>query len=140
MPRPKRSELLGFVGGKALFLSLAFGLPLLVHPLWIVLMFYVLIVGIAGVVVSVVFQLAHCVEEAEFPLPQENRVSMENAWAIHQVETTVDFARRTRPDVDSRGKELAAQRTSLRSTAGSEQSGDRGEARRCPDQNLAAQL
>ncbi|HKU74323.1 MAG TPA: acyl-CoA desaturase [Pyrinomonadaceae bacterium] len=96
MPRPKRWELLGFVGGKALFLTLAFGLPLLVHPLWIVLLFYALTVGLAGVVVSVVFQLAHCVEEAEFPLPQKNAGSMENAWAVHQVETTVDFARRSR--------------------------------------------
>ena len=96
MPRPKRWELLGFVGGKALFLTLAFGLPLLVHPLWIVLLFYALTVGLAGVVVSVVFQLAHCVEEAEFPLPQKNAGSMENAWAVHQVETTVDFARRSK--------------------------------------------
>jgi len=96
MPRPKRWELVGFVGGKALFLTLAFGLPLLIHPLWMVLLFYVLTVALAGVVVSVVFQLAHCVEEAEFPLPQENSGSMENAWAVHQVETTLDFARRSR--------------------------------------------
>jgi linoleoyl-CoA desaturase len=96
MPRPKRWELVGFAGGKVLFLTLAFGLPLLVHPIWIVLLFYALTVGLAGVVVSVVFQLAHCVEEAEFPLPQENSDSMESAWAVHQVETTVDFARRSR--------------------------------------------
>jgi linoleoyl-CoA desaturase len=96
MPRPKRWELAGFIGGKALLMTLAFGLPLLVHPLWKVLLFYVLVVGLAGVVVSVVFQLAHCVEEAEFPLPRESSGTMENAWAIHQVETTVDFARRSR--------------------------------------------
>jgi hypothetical protein len=36
------------------FMTLAFGLPLLVHPVWIVLLFYVLMVGLAGVVVSVV--------------------------------------------------------------------------------------
>jgi linoleoyl-CoA desaturase len=47
-------------------------------------------------VLSVVFQLAHCVDEAEFPLPAEDSGKMENAWAIHQVETTVDFARRSR--------------------------------------------
>jgi linoleoyl-CoA desaturase len=94
--RPKKWELVGFVGGKALFLTLAFGLPLLVHSLWTVLLFYILIAGLAGVIVSVVFQLAHCVEEAEFPLPQENSGSMDNAWAVHQVETTVDFARRSR--------------------------------------------
>ena len=96
MPRPKRWELMRFIGGKALFFTLAFGLPLLVHPIGIVLLFYSVTVILAGVVVSVVFQLAHCVEEAEFPLPQEDSSSMENAWAIHQVETTVDFARRSR--------------------------------------------
>ena len=42
------------------------------------------------------FQLAHCVEEAEFPLPAPKTGRIENAWAIHQVETTVDFARRSR--------------------------------------------
>jgi linoleoyl-CoA desaturase len=47
-------------------------------------------------VMSVVFQLAHCVEEAEFPLPQPETGRIENAWAIHQAETTVDFARRSR--------------------------------------------
>jgi len=96
IPRPKRWELAGFAGGKVVFLTLAFGLPLLVHPLWIVLLFYALTVCLAGVVTSVVFQLAHCVEEAEFPMPQENSDSIESAWAVHQVETTVDFARRSR--------------------------------------------
>jgi linoleoyl-CoA desaturase len=94
LPRPKRWELAGFLGGKILFLTLAFGLPLLVHSVWIVLLFYVFTAALAGVVVSVVFQLAHCVEEAEFPLPRDG--SIENAWAIHQVETTVDFARRSK--------------------------------------------
>jgi linoleoyl-CoA desaturase len=96
IPRPKGWELVGFVGGKALFLTLAFGLPLLVHPIWMVLLFYALTVGLAGVVVSVVFQLAHCVEEAEFPLPDQNSGAIENAWAVHQVETTVDFSRRSK--------------------------------------------
>jgi linoleoyl-CoA desaturase len=96
MPRPKRWELLGFVGGKLIFLTLALGLPLLVHPPWVVLLVYVITVSLAGLVVSVVFQLAHCVEEAEFPMPVEGSSSMENAWAIHQVETTVDFARRSK--------------------------------------------
>ena len=96
MPRPKGWELVGFVGGKLLFFSLAFGIPLLIHPVWMVLAYYLLTVSLAGLVVSVVFQLAHCVEEAEFPIPQENSRSIENGWAVHQVETTVDFARRNR--------------------------------------------
>ena len=95
MPRPKRWELVGFVGGKLLFFTLALGLPLLFHSAWIVLPFYAVTVSLAGLVISVVFQLAHCVEEAEFPLPREH-YSMENAWAVHQVATTVNFARSSR--------------------------------------------
>ena len=96
MPRPKRWELVGFIGGKVLLFILALGVPLLFHPAWIVFLLYVVTVSFAGVVVSVVFQLAHCVEEAEFPLPRQDQYAMENAWAVHQVETTVNFARRSR--------------------------------------------
>jgi linoleoyl-CoA desaturase len=96
MPRPKGWELVGFISAKALFLIMAFAIPLLIHRLWVVLLFYGVTVFGTGVVVSVVFQLAHCVEEAEFPLPREGSASVENAWAIHQVETTVDFARGSR--------------------------------------------
>ncbi len=49
-----------------------------------------------GVVLSVMFQLAHCVEEAEFPLPSADTGRMATAWAEHHVQTTVDFARRNR--------------------------------------------
>ena len=49
-----------------------------------------------GLSLSVVFQLAHCVEEAEFPLPGRTPAGCDNSWAVHQVETTVDFARKSR--------------------------------------------
>jgi linoleoyl-CoA desaturase len=61
-----------------------------------VLLFYLIVTGVLGVIMSVVFQLAHCVEEADFPLPDAETNRMGSAWAIHQVETTVDFARRSR--------------------------------------------
>ena len=96
MPRPKRWELVGFIAGKALLFTLVLGLPLLFHPPLVVVLFYLVTVSLAGVVVSVVFQLAHCVEEAEFPLPRQDQHSIENAWAVHQVETTVNFSRRSR--------------------------------------------
>src|SRR4029078_13108772 len=84
------------IAALSLFVIMASAIPLLVHRLWVVLLFYGVTVFVTGVVVSVVFQLAHCVEEAEFPLPREGSASVENAWAIHQVETTVDFARGSR--------------------------------------------
>jgi len=92
---PKGWDLVTFIGGKAVFFSLALVIPLLLHPVWAVLLFYVAASVVQGVVLSVVFQLAHCVEEAAFSLPRIDTGRMEAAWAVHQVETTVDFARRS---------------------------------------------
>ena len=50
---------------------------------------------ICGLILSITFQLAHSVEHASFPLPNE-KSELENDWAIHQVNTTVDFARNSR--------------------------------------------
>lgn len=95
-PRPRGWELALFVGGKLMFLILAFGIPLLFHPLWAVALFYVITVVVAGIVLSVVFQLAHAVEEAHFPIPLPGNRRMRASWAMHQVEATVDFARKNR--------------------------------------------
>jgi linoleoyl-CoA desaturase len=95
LPRPKGWNLAVFVAGKSIFLALAFGIPMLFHSVWVVVLFYGAAAIVLGLVLSVVFQLAHCVEQAEFPLPRQDTGRIENAWAIHQVETTVDFARRS---------------------------------------------
>ncbi|MGA7932674.1 MAG: acyl-CoA desaturase [Kovacikia sp.] len=92
-PRPQGWNLVIFLCGKASFFTLAFGIPLLFHPVWVVLAFYGLTVLVLGLLLSVVFQLAHAVEEADFPLPQEDSGRIANPWAIHQSETTVNFAR-----------------------------------------------
>jgi linoleoyl-CoA desaturase len=95
-PRPQGWERVAFFVGKLGFLVLAFGLPLLFHPFWVVAVCYLIAAGVTGVVLSVVFQLAHCVEAASFPVVKPGSMHVENAWAIHQVETTVDFARDSR--------------------------------------------
>lgn len=46
--------------------------------------------AITGFVLSTIFQLAHVVEHAEFPMPNDAG-NIENEWAIHQLETTADF-------------------------------------------------
>ena len=96
VPRPKGVDLAVFVLGKAASIALLLGIPMLVHPWWVVLTFYMLVTGCIGVILTVVFQLAHCVEEAEFPEPVNSPPRMESAWAVHQVETTVNFARHNR--------------------------------------------
>jgi len=46
---------------------------------------------LAGLVLAMIFQPAHVVEETEFPLPTESG-SLENHWAEHQLRTTMNFA------------------------------------------------
>lgn len=94
--RPKGRELAIFITGKLSFLTLAFVVPTLVHPFLNVLLFYVLATWVEGIVLAIVFQLAHVVEEAEFPMPDPETGKMDTHWAVHQVETTVNFARHNR--------------------------------------------
>lgn len=96
LPRPRGRDLGVFVGGKIIFFSLAFAIPLLLHPWQLVLGAYFVAAFVQGVVLSVVFQLAHCVEEADFPMPETGTGRMATGWAEHQVQTTVDFAPRNR--------------------------------------------
>lgn len=84
-PRPRGVDLAVFVGGKLVFFTLAFGLPLLLHPAWTVLGAYLLVSAVAGLTLSVVFQLAHCVPEAQTG-------SELGSWAERQVRSSVDFA------------------------------------------------
>lgn len=48
----------------------------------------------AGLILSIVFQLAHTVEETHFPEPVQNK--MPDEWAIHQLKTTANFATRNK--------------------------------------------
>jgi linoleoyl-CoA desaturase len=96
MPRPRGWDLVTLVAGKGLFVVLMFVIPALVHPLYSVLIFYGVASFTLGWTMSVVFQLAHCVEDAKFPKPRTDTGRMEDEWAVHQVETTVDFARGNR--------------------------------------------
>jgi linoleoyl-CoA desaturase len=51
------------------------------------------IVGFScGLFMSMVFQLAHMVEDTSFPKPDERSNRIEEEWAIHQVKTTANFA------------------------------------------------
>ena len=87
-PPARGRELLGALAGKALFVSWAFVLPAVLHPSWALLAIWGLAIFILGNVLAAVFQLAHCVGEAEFL----DRGRIESDWAEHQVATTVDFA------------------------------------------------
>ncbi len=95
VPRPRGRELTYFVAGKAVFFAWAFVVPALAHRSWAVVPLTFLAVATLGVTLATVFQLAHCVGEADFPDAAVTQRSSPD-WAVHQVATTVDFARGSR--------------------------------------------
>jgi linoleoyl-CoA desaturase len=90
--RPRGSQWVVLLGGKLVFASLAFAIPLTLHPIWAVAAIYGVTAIVVGIVLGVVFQLAHCVEQAQFPADGGSG-RIDKSWAVHQVETSVDFAR-----------------------------------------------
>ncbi len=81
-----------FWGFKAIHILLFVALPIYVVGFlpWLV---GFLVYGIStGIFLSVVFQLAHSLEETEFPMPDKDSNKLENDWAVHQLKTTANFA------------------------------------------------
>ena len=78
---------------KAIYYFLFIAMPLIVMPItfWQFLAGFMAMQLAQGLVLGLVFQLAHVVEGTEFPLPNEQG-DMEEAWAAHQMRTTANFA------------------------------------------------
>lgn len=82
---------------KVFYLSLMIGVPLILTSLawWQILIGFLVIHFTAGYILSVVFQMAHIVEGAEQPMPDQEG-TIQNAWAVHQLLTTANFCRDNR--------------------------------------------
>jgi linoleoyl-CoA desaturase len=79
---------------KVFYIGLFILTPIMVFniPVGLVLGGFFLMHFIAGIILTTVFQLAHTVEGTTHPLPNANG-TIENDWAIHQMNTTVNFSR-----------------------------------------------
>jgi len=93
-PKMSAADKLTFWAGKLYFFAIMFALPLQVFPWWQVLIGFVIVFVTFGVVVATVFQLAHISGDATFPEPVGDPLHIDDEWAVHEVETTVDFAPR----------------------------------------------
>lgn len=81
------------IAGKVLYYLVFFGIPTWAGvPFLETLTGFVIMHFIAGIILTVVFQLAHTVEGTSHPMPDANG-NIENAWAIHQMLTTKNFSR-----------------------------------------------
>jgi linoleoyl-CoA desaturase len=83
------------------FAKAAYYFMMIALPIYLVgflpwLVGFLTIAMFAGFILSIVFQLAHTVEETAFPVPDADVNKIENEWAIHQIETTANFATRNK--------------------------------------------
>ncbi len=92
LAKPSVSEATLFFLTKIFYVGYMFVLPLFFHPLHYVLITLIGVHLVLGLTLSVVFQLAHTIDGNEFPEPDPNSGNIENEWAIHEVETTANFA------------------------------------------------
>ncbi|MFN4972961.1 MAG: fatty acid desaturase family protein [Bacteroidota bacterium] len=84
---------LKIVAIKIVYFSSVIGLPLVYShiPLLQIITGFLLMHFVAGIILTVIFQLAHTLEHTAHPLPTSTGV-IETDWAIHQLQTTVNFA------------------------------------------------
>lgn len=78
---------------KLLYYAVFLVLPIILLPIawyW-TLLFFLAMHFTAGLILGAVFQTAHVMPTSEYPLPDENG-NMDNNWAIHQLQTTTNFA------------------------------------------------
>ena len=83
---------IGFWLTKIIYVGLFIVLPLLFLEALPLIIGYFVFAFTTGIIISIVFQLAHAVEGPEFVQPQGGNEVLENDWAVHQVITTANFA------------------------------------------------
>ncbi len=96
--RTYRGAMTELILTKALYYVFILVIPLLVVNIawyWTIL-FFLIMHFIEGLTLSLVFQTAHVMEHTEFPEPDVNTSKFENNWAIHQLQTTMNFAPKSR--------------------------------------------
>jgi len=88
----KTKDHISFWTSKVLYAVLYVALPIYICgwlPWVIGFLTYALV---SGFILSIVFQLAHTIEETSFPVAEQPANRMEDEWALHQLKTTANFA------------------------------------------------
>lgn len=87
-----RLEWFIMIASKMFYIGYIFVVPLLFTSLfwWQIVIGILLMHYVAGFVLAIIFQPAHVVEGTAYPLPDESS-TMENNWAVHQLQTTSNF-------------------------------------------------
>ncbi len=96
IPPMKWHEKLIFWSSKVVNIGIFLVIPAMVFG-WVPAIVGLLVMhGTMGLTLSFVFQMAHCVEDTRFPMPDPQSNKIENEWALHQVATTANFAMKSK--------------------------------------------
>lgn len=96
IPPLSRREKREFWSCKAVYFAVFVALPFALMPVWQVVAGLLIFHFILGLVLAFVFNLAHVIEKADFPALSGAPAAIEDAWAAHQMRTTVNFATNNR--------------------------------------------
>lgn len=83
---------LHFWSTKIAYLAIFVAIPIWQVGLLETVLGYGMLVFVCGILIAITFQLAHVHGEAEFIAPVGDNYLVENDWAIHQINTTANFA------------------------------------------------
>ena len=88
-----KNALVSMTAWKMFYYSYAIVLPMILLPQawWLILLAFLSMHFVTGILVSIVFQIAHIMPVNEFPLPNDQGM-MENDWYRHQFATTSNFS------------------------------------------------
>ncbi len=92
LPKLTLKNHITFWSFKMLYLFLFVGLPIYVCGFLPWLTGFLLCAAIAGFMLSIVFQLAHTVDETSFAFASPSSNKLEDEWALHQLKSTANFA------------------------------------------------
>jgi len=96
IPKMSVKQHLIFWGGKLAYFGIFWVVPLMVLPTGQFLLGYGLTLAVTGLTLGIVFQLAHAIEDLDFPEPDPKTLKIENAWFVHQLQTTANFATKSK--------------------------------------------
>jgi linoleoyl-CoA desaturase len=85
-----------FWATKLFYVAIFIAFPIYNVGLLDTLLGYGVMVFVTGITIAVVFQLAHVVEDMPFVNPEGDSTKIESEWAIHQLQTTTNFATKNR--------------------------------------------
>lgn len=85
------------ITSKLIFYVYVIAIPMIFLPThWLVTLGFIFMMQlIAGFILAIVFQPAHVIPETAFPVPSKD-LTIDNNWAIHQLETTSNYAPKSR--------------------------------------------